>query len=115
REAQRIDWTRALRVAVHIARALAFAGEHHLVHNNITPQNIMIQGEGNIAKLGDLMLAKALEGSELQAATLEVKLISELAYLSPEQVDPDAFVDDLVDLYCLGTIVYALLTGRPPF
>jgi hypothetical protein len=115
KEAQRIDWTRACRVAVHIARALDYTRRYHITHGNITPQNIMIQGEGNVAKLGDLMLVKALEDSELQKATLENKVLSELAYLSPEQVVPDAFVDDLVDLYSLGTIVYALLAGRPPF
>jgi serine/threonine protein kinase len=114
-EARRIDWRRACRVAVHVARALEYAQEHHVVHGNITPRNLLLQSDDGQTKLGDLLLMKALEGSQLQQETLEKKILAELAYLAPEQVDPDAFVDDLIDLYSLGTIVYALLTGHPAF
>jgi serine/threonine protein kinase len=38
-----------------------------------------------------------------------------LPYLAPEQADLDTYVDDHVDIYRLGAIVYTLLTGRPPF
>ena len=68
-----------------------------------------------VVKLADLMLAKAMEGSRLQEAVLEQKLLAELPYLAPEQIEPDAFVDHLADLYALGAVVYALLAGRPPF
>src|SRR5262245_37082721 len=62
-----------------------------------------------------LMLDKALEGSKLQQAILEKKLLAELPYLAPEQTDPKAFVDNLADLYGLGAVAYTLLTGKPPF
>jgi serine/threonine protein kinase len=114
-EARRVDWRRACRVAVQVSRALEFTQQHHVAHNNLTPQSLLIQSDGGQAKLGDLMLVNALEGSRLQQAIQKKKLWAELAYLSPEQADPGAFVDDLVDLYSLGTIVYALVTGRPAF
>jgi hypothetical protein len=113
---QRIDWRPACRVAVQVARALEFALQHRLSHGNITPRNLLVGAEDHVTKLGDLMVARALEGSQLQQAALESKFLAELPYWSPEQVDPDAYVDPLLsDLYSLGAVAYALLTGRPPF
>lgn len=112
---RRIDWRRACRLTVHVARALTYAQEHHVTHNNITPSNLLIQSEDGAVKVTDFMLARALEGSKLQQETLEKKLMTELTYLAPEQVIPDAYVDELTDMYNLGTIVYAMLTGHSAF
>lgn len=112
--AKKIDWRVGYRLAMHIGRALEFARQHHLSHLNLTPQNILIDGD-SIAKLNDLMLTKALDGTKLQQATLESKFLAEMPYLAPEQADPDAYVDETCDYYRLGAVVYAVLTGRPPF
>jgi serine/threonine protein kinase len=109
------NWKHALRLAVHLGRALEFIHRHRLLHGNITPRNVLIRLSDKVGKLGDLMLSRALDGSRLQVATLEAKLLSELPYLAPEQADPNAFVDSLADIYGLGAVVYARLTGRPPF
>jgi serine/threonine protein kinase len=108
-------WQHALRMAIHLARALDFLHQHHLFHGNITPKNVLCRLSDKHVKLGDLMLNKALEGSALQQARMESKLLAEMPYLSPEQIDPDAFVDDLTDIYSLGAVVYARLTGKPPY
>ncbi|HEV3263859.1 MAG TPA: FHA domain-containing serine/threonine-protein kinase [Gemmataceae bacterium] len=113
--ARKIHWQFGLRVAVHISRALECAGQHQLAHRNITPSNILWHTEDKVAKLGDLMFRDAMHGSRLQEAILEQKFLAELEYLAPEQTDGDAYVDDLCDLYQLGAVVYALLTGKPPF
>jgi hypothetical protein len=108
------SWSRAARVVVHLARALDTVHQHHLVHGNITPSNVLLRGDDHSTKLADLRLAQALEGSELQRMVLEKKLLAELGYLAPEQTDPRASIDQLTDLYAVGAVGYALITGRPP-
>ncbi len=113
-QSRRFDTRRACRVAIQVARALDFARQHRLRHGKVTPRNILVARRGRVVKLADLMLGPVLEGSQLARAIQEHRPLSELSYLSPEQADPGAFVDELSDLYGLGAVVYALLTGRPP-
>jgi serine/threonine protein kinase len=111
-----LDWKNALRVAVHVARALAYADEHQIIHRNIKPSNILIQHGDKQTKLGDLMLAKALEGTLAEQITRPGELVGDVAYMSPERTRGSAgCVDTRSDIYSLGATVYALLTGRPPF
>jgi hypothetical protein len=110
-----IDWRLALRVAVHIAQALEVIHRQHLMHGNVTPQNILLEGKDGQAKLNDLLMKQALENSALGQSVLENKFLTELAYLAPEQTEDGAFVDNLCDVYSLGVVVYALATGRLPF
>jgi serine/threonine protein kinase len=109
-----LDWKTALRVAVHMARALAFAEEHQIIHRNISPTNIMLRSSDKVAKLGDLMLAKALEGALAKQITKPGQLLGDIAYMSPERTRSIGDVDGRSDIYSLGATVYALLTGRPP-
>jgi serine/threonine-protein kinase len=115
KEAGKFDWTRACRLAVQIGKALYFLHEHKVTHGNITPRNILIRGADKVAKLADLMLNQALEGSKLQKTILGQKLVAELPYLAPEQTDPHATVAPRSDFYSLGVVLYAMLTGQPPF
>jgi hypothetical protein len=110
-----IDWRLALRVAVHVAQALDAVHRQRLSHRNVTPNNILVEGKEGQVKLNDLMLGTAFEGTVLGESVRESKFLAELPYLAPEQIEPDAFVDDLCDLYSLGVAVYALMTGRLPF
>ena len=109
------DWARACRVAIHLGKVLDFLHQHGVTHGNVTPRNILIPNGNKGTKLADLMLNRALQGSHLQKAIVGKKLLVELPYLPPEQTDPYAPVTPLGDLYSLGTVLYALLTGQPPF
>jgi serine/threonine protein kinase len=110
-----LDWRNALRVAIHVGRALEFANGHQIIHRNITPQNILVRSSDKLTKLGDLMLAKALEGVGAEQITRPGELLGDVRYMSPERTRATADVDGRSDIYSLGATVYALLTGRPPF
>jgi hypothetical protein len=110
-----LDWRHAFRIAVHLGRALQFAHRKHIVHRNLTPQNVMIQHSDRAAKLGDLMLAKAIEGSMAQQITQSNEVLGDLRYMSPEQTFGPERLDARSDLYSLGAMLYAALTGQPPF
>jgi serine/threonine protein kinase len=110
-----LDWRNALRVAAHVARALEYAHARQIVHRNVTPMNVLVRGRDKVAKLGDLMLAKALEGDLAVNVTELGDLLSDLNYISPERTYPSEALDERSDLFSLGATVYALLTGRPPF
>src|SRR5262249_52070619 len=103
------------KVAVQVGRALEYAQGQQIIHRNVTPQNILIQATDKVAKLGDLMLAKALEGSLAQQITRPGELVGEVAYMSPERTRGETNLAGRADLDGLGATAYALLTGRPPF
>jgi pSer/pThr/pTyr-binding forkhead associated (FHA) protein len=110
-----LDWRHALRIAVHLTRALEYAHGQRILHRNVTPMNVLVGGHKRVAKLGDLMLAKALEGDLAVQLTEPGELLGDVHYLSPERTYPSATVDERSDLFSLGATLYALLTGRPPF
>jgi serine/threonine protein kinase len=109
-----LDWRAALRVALHIGRALDHAHGLRIVHRHFTPMNILVRAHDKVAKLGDLMLAKALEGAEAEQITTPGQLLGEVGYLPPERTQGSGTSDCRSDIYGLGATVYALLTGRPP-
>ena len=59
----------ALTVGAHIAQALEAAHEKHIIHRNVSPENILIRTKDKAAKLGDMMLAKAMEGIKAKQIT----------------------------------------------
>lgn len=110
-----LDWRQAFRVAQHVATALEFAHGHQIIHRNITPQNVLVRTKDKHVLLGDLMLAKALEGQLAEAITRPGEMLGDIRYMAPERTLGTEGVDGRSDIYSLGALVYAVLTGRPPF
>jgi len=113
--ANMLDWQHSFRMAVHIGRALEYAHGRSIIHRGVTPTNILVEATTKTSKLGDLMLAKALEGTLAQQITRPGELIGEVEYMSPERTRGDTDLDERSDLYSLGATVYAMLTGQAPF
>jgi serine/threonine protein kinase len=109
-----LDWRFAARVAVHIGRALQFAHAHQVIHRNLTPRNVLVRFPDKTALLGDLMLAKAIEGALAVDITRPGEIVGDVRYMPCERLLGKDAVDARSDIYSLGALVYALLTGRPP-
>jgi serine/threonine protein kinase len=110
-----LDWRNAIHVAKGVADALEVAHELNILHRNISPGNILVRKADRCVKLGDLMLAKALDNSGNERITRSGEVIGDLRYLSPEQLSGEQPLDPRADIYSLGAALYAILTGRPPF
>jgi serine/threonine protein kinase len=115
REKKKPKWQSAVRLARQLGSALAYAHENRLRHGHLAPHNILINTETKTAKLANLLLDQALAGSQLLQTIRAERRSRDLGYFSPEQCEPGAFVDELSDQYRLGALIYARLTGRPPF
>ncbi len=94
---------------------------HHagLIHRDLKPANILVARTpvGLVAKVTDFGLVKALDPALPDSAgqTRSSALLGTPRYMSPEQIDNPAGVDERSDIFSLGALFYELLTGRPPF
>ncbi len=101
-------------VALQMAEALIYAFDLGIVHRDIKPSNILIESSGQ-AKLCDLELAKRIDDIEEKGDNRPAGYLGTLPYMPLEQVlDPET-VDQRSDIYSLGTSMYGMLTGKPPF
>ena len=105
-----LEPARATEYAGQILQALQFAHEHKVIHRDIKPHNIVINGRGQV-KVTDFGIARA---GTSPAMTETGSIIGTAQYLSPEQAKGKA-VEQSSDLYSLGVVLYEMLTGRVPF
>jgi serine/threonine-protein kinase len=103
--------TEALELAIGVARALAFAHERGLVHRDVKPQNVLLNGDGR-PKVTDFGIARSLDIEHGMTQTGTVLGTSN--YIAPEQASGER-VDEQSDVYSLGVVLFELLTGEVPF
>jgi serine/threonine protein kinase len=102
---------RALDVCRQIAAALDAAHGQGLIHRDVKPANVLI--EGRTAFLTDFGLTKRIEGTRTQL-TKAGDVVGTIHYVAPEQIEGGR-VDARTDIYSLGCLVYHCLSGELPF
>jgi tRNA A-37 threonylcarbamoyl transferase component Bud32 len=106
---RKLSLERALQLTEEIAAALDYAHEQGVTHRDIKPGNILIRQDGR-PKIADFGIAKL----NLAQLTIPGRLMGTPAYMAPEQLSGFA-ADGRSDLFSLGVILYAMVTGHSPF
>jgi serine/threonine-protein kinase len=101
----------ALGLVHQVARGLAFAHEHGVVHRDVKPHNVLIDEDG-VAKVTDFGIARSLEPAD--GLTETGTLLGTSEYIAPEQASGHR-VDERSDQYSLAAVLYELLAGEPPY
>jgi eukaryotic-like serine/threonine-protein kinase len=104
------QWREVVHIGVQICQALKHAHDRGIIHRDLKPANLLHTADDQI-KLADFGIAKLYGMSQL---TVAGGVIGTADYMSPEQGEGRP-VTARSDLYSLGSVLYALLAGRPPF
>ena len=104
-----LNWKETLHFAMQIGKALEHAHSRGIVHRDIKPHNIMVLKNGSV-KVTDFGIARMMS----KGNTLTKEALGSVHYISPEQAKGGR-VDDRSDIYSLGTVMYEMIAGRPPY
>ena len=110
RASGRLSEETAADILRQVCQGLAVAHRHGIIHQDLKPQNILIDRKG-LVRITDFGLARSLEVTEGRASQ---GLAGTPAYISPEQARGEK-ADVRSDIYSLGVVLYEMVTGRRPF
>ena len=109
-----LDPAQTVGIISQVVEALEYAHSQSLLHRNITPDNILVTKHG-IAKLAEIGFAKSLEDSGLRKPTRPGEQLDALYFSAPEVLQNPKAASDLSDIYSLGSVMFLMLSGHPPF
>jgi eukaryotic-like serine/threonine-protein kinase len=101
----------AVRIAIDVGEALAYAHGNGIVHRDVKPQNVLLNGNG-AAKVTDFGIARSVDIDK--GVTQTGTVVGTGDYIAPEQASGQPVVP-ASDVYGLGCVLFELLTGSPPF
>ena len=106
----------AVRLVLQVAEAVAHAHEKGIVHRDLKPSNILLERETGLPLVSDFGLARRLGESDKERLTVTGEVLGTPSYVAPEQaLGLKQELDEKTDVYGLGALLYALLSGHPPF
>ncbi|MFO0902444.1 MAG: serine/threonine-protein kinase [Pirellulales bacterium] len=97
-----------------IADAVDYAHSRGVIHRDLKPHNVLLDADGS-PKITDFGLAKRLGAESLAGLTATGDLLGTPQYMAPEQAVGGQAIEPRSDVYSLGALLYAMLTGGPPF
>jgi serine/threonine-protein kinase len=110
----RLDDERGVEVLRDLACALAYAHDHGVVHRDVKPENVLLDGESGRALLTDFGVARALAaGADDGRMTGTGFVLGSPRYMSPEQASGERELDGRSDVYSLGLVGYEMFAGEP--
>jgi tRNA A-37 threonylcarbamoyl transferase component Bud32 len=108
-----LDVDQAVAIAHDVALGLGAAHRRQIVHRDVKPQNILVNGEG-LVKLTDFGIASMYKDLSAERLTTTGMTLGTVQYYAPEQAQGE-IVSPAADVYALGIVLYEMLTGKPPF
>src|ERR1044071_982754 len=102
-----------LRITREVADALAAAHAQGIIHRDVKPENVLLQG--GHALVADFGIALAVQHAAGQRMTQTGLSLGTPQYMSPEQAMGEKALDARSDIYALGAVTYEMLVGDPPF